>query len=267
MRLDGVRGGGPCERVVPPRRLLLVEDHPINRAMLAHQLGLAGFDVEAEADGERALARFVAGRYAAVVTDLHMPGVDGFRLAAAIRRWERDHGRSRTPIIALTADAPREQVERCLASGIDDCLSKPITNRLLGKKLQRWLPGLSEPRRDESGVRAGVALRDAPVDETALRELAGTDPVRLREFLRRYCDSAADDLRALDEALRARNGSVADIAHRIRGAALMVGAREVASLAEAMEHRARGSADADFAEAARALRRAIARVQNHMRVL
>lgn len=121
-------------------RILLAEDHPVNRQILTAQLHMAGFRVDAAENGTVALQRFVGGRYGLVLTDLHMPDLDGFQLAAAIRDHEREHGRARTPIVALTADAVREHVERCFASGIDDYLCKPVPMRQLVGKLRQWLP-------------------------------------------------------------------------------------------------------------------------------
>lgn len=235
------------------RTVLLVEDHPINREVLARQLALAGFDADTAADGLQALQYFASGSHALVLTDLQMPGLDGFQLAAAIRALERARGQPRTPILAVTAATDPEQVERCRAAGIDDCLAKPVTILLLAAQLGRWLP---------HAPRATPAL-GSPVTDAALRELAGSDPIRIRELLRRYCDTAFDDLRALDEALHARHGQIADVAHRMKGAALMIGAREVAALAEAVEQHARGAPAADFADASSALRLAVERVRQH----
>jgi len=123
--------------------LLLAEDHPVNREVLSGQLNLAGFFVDTAEDGTRALEKFGTTRYGLVLTDLHMPGLDGYQLTAAIRDFEKANGRARTPIIALTADVVREHVERCLASGMDDYLSKPVTLRQLVEKLRRWLPQAS----------------------------------------------------------------------------------------------------------------------------
>jgi len=137
--------------------LLLAEDHPVNREVLSGQLNLAGFFVDTAEDGARALERFGATRYGLVLTDLHMPGLDGYQLTEAIREFEAANGRARTPIIALTADVVREHVELCLASGMDDYLSKPVTLRQLVEKLRRWLPQVRWERdRDVPAARVKV---------------------------------------------------------------------------------------------------------------
>jgi two-component system sensor histidine kinase EvgS len=241
--------------------LLLAEDHPVNREVLTGQLNLAGFFVDTAPDGTSALERFGAARYGLVLTDLHMPGLDGYQLTAAIREFEQSIGRARTPILALTADVLREHVERCLASGMDDYLSKPVTIRQLVEKLRQWLPQVKwEPAPSTAGTEA-VPPAQPPVDPVLVRQFSGGDADKARQLLTLYCRSAEDDLRALDEAERRGNGAIAGVAHRIKGAALMIGAREVATIAQRIERSSRGSGSEDLAALADDLRQALARVQ------
>ena len=240
--------------------LLLAEDHPVNREVLAGQLNLAGFFADTAEDGARALERFGVSSYGLVFTDLHMPGLDGYQLTAAIRDLEAARGRTRTPIVALTADVVREHVERCLAAGMDDYLLKPVTIRQLVEKLQRWLPHV------ELGAAHAAAEPDAarrprpPVDPALLHQFSGGDAGKVRQLLILYAQTADDDLRALDDAERHGDGAVASVAHRIKGAARMIGANEVAEIAESLEQRPAGSSDL-----ADRLRQAIARVQAYAR--
>ena len=154
--------GDPTERIVTPPALtrplptlddarrkgslvLLAEDHPVNRHVLTLQLNLAGFQVECAEDGSLALEKFKGGRYGVVFSDLHMPGLDGYQLTAAIRAHEREIGAHRTPIIALTANVLSGEVERCLAADMDDYLAKPVTIDQLTVTLDRWLGAESRP--------------------------------------------------------------------------------------------------------------------------
>jgi CheY-like chemotaxis protein len=122
--------------------VLLAEDHPVNRKVLTLQLNLAGIQVECAENGDKALEMFRRGRYGLVFTDLHMPGLDGRQLTAAIRAHERENGVPRTPVIALTANVLSGEAERCLAAGMDDYLGKPVTIGQLSQKLERWLQPL-----------------------------------------------------------------------------------------------------------------------------
>ena len=81
-----------------------------------------------------------SGRFGLVITDCHMPHMDGYDLARSIRELESDAGRERVPIIACTANAMQGEAEACLAAGMDDFLVKPVELAQLSEKLDRWLP-------------------------------------------------------------------------------------------------------------------------------
>jgi CheY-like chemotaxis protein len=97
-------------------RLLVVDDHPINREVLVRQLRLLGLAADTAEDGSEALAAWESGRYSAVLADLHMPGMDGYALAWRLRAREAELGCARTPVVAVTANAMRGEEERCLAA-------------------------------------------------------------------------------------------------------------------------------------------------------
>jgi two-component system, NarL family, sensor histidine kinase EvgS len=233
--------------------LLLAEDHPLNRLVLAQQIDLAGFHVDTAEDGPSALSKFKAGAYGLVFTDLHMPGLDGFQLVAAIREHERDTGRPRTPVIALTANVMREDIERCLAGDMDGYLSKPVTIQQLVEKLRKWLPHVDWQ---------GPSAAPPPVDPSVLGRISAGDASKARELLRYYCETSRDDVRSLEEARH--DGAAVEAAHRIKGAALAIGATEVAEIAARIEHAARESGGESVAALVRQLREAMARVESQL---
>lgn len=241
--------------------LLLAEDHPVNRKVLATQFDLAGFIVDTAEDGSRALEMFAAGGYGLVFTDLHMPGLDGFQLTTAIRELETRSERPRTPVIALTADVLRADIERCYACGMDDYMSKPVTIRQIVEKLRRWLPHIAWDDASDGAPDPGPALRHSVLDR-----LTGGDAAKSLAFLRDYCRVTGDDLADLERA-RHSGDAVARVAHRIRGAALTVGAQEVAEIAGQIEHLARASPTADLSGLGNALREAVSRVEAYVRGL
>ena len=118
--------------------VLVAEDHPVNQQVILRQLRLLGYEVEVRDDGAAALAAWREGRYSAVVTDCHMPRMDGFQLTAAIRAAEAGSG-GHTPIIALTANALSGEAERCIAAGMDYYLAKPVDLARLKNALDRLL--------------------------------------------------------------------------------------------------------------------------------
>jgi signal transduction histidine kinase/DNA-binding response OmpR family regulator len=129
----------PCPAAGPDKRLILVaEDNPVNRMVIKRLLALLGRNAEIVEDGQQALNAWRSGRYAMVLTDCHMPEMDGFALSRAIRAEESD-GRSRTPIIAFTAAATSDEVKLCTDAGMDDFLPKPVDLDRLKAALSRWL--------------------------------------------------------------------------------------------------------------------------------
>jgi CheY-like chemotaxis protein len=125
-------------------RVLVVEDHPVNREVLVLQLKQLGIAADSAENGVDALAAWARGRYAAVLADVHMPHMDGYELARRLRAAEADRGAGRTPIVAVTANAIKGEEERCLASGMDAYLVKPVSIEQLRATLEHWLPKAHE---------------------------------------------------------------------------------------------------------------------------
>ena len=119
-------------------RVLVVENNPVNRAVVSRHLHKLGCTVEAVGTGTEALQRIGAERFDLVLMDCHMPGMDGFDTTLAIRT--REAPGTRLPIVALTADSGPEDRARCLTAGMDDHLSKPFKPEELRATIQRWLP-------------------------------------------------------------------------------------------------------------------------------
>jgi CheY-like chemotaxis protein len=116
-------------------------------ARIAERLG---FVVDTAADGEEAVLAATRRRYAAILMDCQMPGLDGYEATLAIRTAEPPG--QRTPIIALTANAFAGIRDQCLAAGMDDYLTKPTTVTTVADVLNRWVRSPAEP-----------GLRDAPL--------------------------------------------------------------------------------------------------------
>jgi PAS domain S-box-containing protein len=125
--------------------VLLAEDNETNREVIHEQLRLQGYTCEMAEDGALALALWQnnPGRYALLLTDCHMPNLDGFGLTAAIRAQEP--AGTRLPIIAVTANAMQGEGQRCRDRGMDDYLSKPLRMTELAAMLNKWLP-VAAPR-------------------------------------------------------------------------------------------------------------------------
>ena len=121
-------------------RILVAEDNKINQIVIQQQLRSLGYSADVAADGREALKRWESGDYALVVTDLQMPEMDGYELSAAIRAMERKKGREPIPIVALTANALKDEALRCEAAGMNDYLTKPAGIAEVKAVLEKWLP-------------------------------------------------------------------------------------------------------------------------------
>ncbi|MFM9969797.1 MAG: PAS domain S-box protein [Burkholderiales bacterium] len=122
-------------------RVLVAEDHPVNLNLIARQLKQLGYESDLAEDGRVALELWRKGNYALLLSDCHMPEMDGYELARAIRAAEAASGaRAPIPIIACTASALAEEGEQCLAAGMNDVMVKPVSVATLRRHLERWLP-------------------------------------------------------------------------------------------------------------------------------
>jgi CheY-like chemotaxis protein len=126
----GAAASGPeAERSEPALdriRLLVAEDHPVNRRTLCLMLEPFGVDITLAQNGIEALQAFRVGDFDAVLMDMQMPVMDGLAATRAIRRLEDETGRARTPIIMLSANAMTDHVTTALDAGCNLHLSKPV---------------------------------------------------------------------------------------------------------------------------------------------
>ena len=122
---------------VPPAHILLAEDDAVNQMVVTAMLEKLGCTVDVVADGDAACSALAGRSYDLVFMDCHMPVMDGFEATRRIRD-EAPAGMPRTPIVALTADALAGDRERCLDSGMDDYMTKPVTSAQLAAAVRRW---------------------------------------------------------------------------------------------------------------------------------
>ena len=126
-------------------RILVAEDNIVNQKVVVYQLKKLGYRADVVANGLEAVEAVSRINYALILMDWQMPGLDGMEATARIRKDEREQGRRRLPIIALTANAMLEDRQECLDAGMDDYLSKPVKKGDLGAILAKWMPGQSPP--------------------------------------------------------------------------------------------------------------------------
>ncbi|MEI6559699.1 MAG: response regulator [Rhodospirillaceae bacterium] len=218
------------------RLILVAEDHPVNRQVISRQLDLIGFAAELVEDGKQALAAWRSGRFGLILTDCQMPEMDGYELAAAIRR-EEGQGGGHVPIIAITASAMTEETQKCLAAGMDSCLSKPLEIAALNQELRRYLPPeVAGVDRAPCSPATAAEEMPPPIDRVALRSLFGDDESLIGQLLREFrsCNRRIEEDLAVALAGQDWDG-VRHAAHKLAGSSRTVGAAALAGLGTAIE--------------------------------
>jgi signal transduction histidine kinase/CheY-like chemotaxis protein/HPt (histidine-containing phosphotransfer) domain-containing protein len=232
-------------------KLLIVDDHPVNLAMLKRQLKVLGLEADTAASGVEALAKWRREGHNLVITDLQMPEMDGYAFARAIRA-EQDQEKKRKPtVVAFTANTHSEALEQCINAGMDDYLTKPAELLTLRAKLTRWL---------------GSAPEGNPIDRARIQQLAG-GPQGIAEVLGELESGVRADIAAVQVALEMSNdGALRRAAHRIKGSALTIGAERLATLAASIADPRTGVEPPELMSSARGLLDELERVLVSARV-
>jgi len=243
----------PVATTLEQRRILLAEDHEISQEVAETMLRMAGYQCEVVANGRLAVEAVRARPFAAVLMDCQMPEMDGFEATREIRRMERQ-GQTHAgagghiPIIALTANAIKGDRERCLASGMDDYLSKPLNMDRLIEVLEIHIAGrgastgsqvaASPQERSTPAPKVPVdrARPAMPFDLELLRKKWGADMAFCRGLIAKYQRRLGADVDRIESHLRAGDaGAAAAAAHGLKGASDYVCARRVRAAAALIE--------------------------------
>ena len=231
-----------AERMVAPAqneaRILLVEDNTINQIVALGILRKLGYTAETVADGAEALHSLESIPYDLVLMDCQMPGMDGYEATRQIRSIRTKVLNHSIPIVAMTANAMQGDREKCLASGMDDYLPKPIDPVALAQKLTQWLPNkltriqaTAEPEKSKTGQ----GTLDVFDHHTFMERVAG-DAELAREVLRQFPDNLTLQVQELEKAIASQNlDQVKRQAHTVKGAALTVGGNRLGDVALRVE--------------------------------
>jgi PAS domain S-box-containing protein len=229
-----------AQAVLSQRLILLAEDNETNRDVLQEQLRLLGYTCEVAVDGAVALRMWQnsPGRYALLLTDCHMPNLDGFGLTEVIRAQEP--AGTRLPIIAVTANAMQGEAERCRQRGMDDYLSKPLRMKELATMLGKWLPlDAMAPQAPDGHAADTPRHEDAPFpiwNPNTLSELVGDNPALHKRFLEKFLANAEKQVANILVAVAAEDAdTVGGVAHALKSAARSVGALALGELCESLE--------------------------------
>ena len=225
--------------------VLVAEDNVTNQDVIRAQLNLLGYTAEIAFDGKEAFELWQSKNYGLLLSDVHMPEMDGYELTAAIRKMEKD-GDKRLPIIAITANALQGETEKCLQAGMDDYLAKPLELDKLKRMLSKWLPQNknADLPSTEKTSKASVAkkpevdeMASAPaIDSSALTSIFGDDLEKIRKILRDFVGAASDIVKEIEEAYTNRSAEgIQEAAHKLKSPAGTVGAMELADVCIELE--------------------------------
>jgi CheY-like chemotaxis protein len=250
--------------------VLVAEDNAVNQKVAVKMLEKLGYRADVAGNGVEAVEALERIRYAAVLMDCQMPEMDGYDAAREIRRREAAAGpsRVRTPIVAMTAGALRDNAERCRNAGMDDFVPKPVDIDHLADVLLRWVPSPAPPATPPPAAHvqatpAAMAIPlDSPLDATrleSLRQMTGGREA-LGQVVEMFLQEAPGRIAALSEAVERQDAHALEFAaHRLKGGAGTLGAKRLAVLCEGLEVRAREGSCAGAADVLPEVRRELDR--------
>jgi CheY-like chemotaxis protein len=222
-------------------RVLLVEDNAVNQKVGRKFLERLGCRVSTAENGLEAVKIWQEEKFDLVLMDIQMPGMDGYTATRQLRDLEG--ARARTPIVALTADAMSGQLERCLQSGMDDLLTKPLDPERLQEVLERFGLAVVDDALQATAVERLLATsaQSGLVDVRALRELVAGDEKFADSLFEEFSRMSADILRRMRASPTSCDGKeLSGLAHELKGASASVCAPGLRSSCERLE---RGASD------------------------
>lgn len=209
--------------MVRQKRILLAEDSRVNQAVALAFLRRAGYEVDTVENGWQVIQTMLQHRYDLVLMDLVMPEMDGFQATAAIRRLPPPQGC--IPIIAMTGHDQPEDLQYCLAAGMNDYLAKPINGAVLLTALNLYL--------ENPAGALDIDLLDLP---TLSRLEADTDPDLLRQIIGLFIDETQRRIQAIGVALRAADWwCLQRQAHTLKSSASAFGAKALQNHARRLD--------------------------------
>jgi PAS domain S-box-containing protein len=213
-----------------PLRILVAEDNEFNTQLLEQLLALRGHQVTLAPNGREALAMAQQAVFDLLLLDVHMPLLDGFQVAEAIRERERDTG-GHLPIVALTARSRKEDRERCLAAGMDDFLAKPVRAADLWAVIDRL------------AAKPPVSDRQRPslLDASVLLAACGENPVILEKICQSFRVRLPEHLAAIQDALHDEDATqLREAAHRLCGVVSAFSTKTAAMVSDLEDRAAAG---------------------------
>jgi PAS domain S-box-containing protein len=230
------------DNLLAGKRILVAEDNLINQQVIREILTLSGITVEMANTGKEALTLLEKGSFDAVLMDVHMPEMDGFEATQFIRSQARF---ATLPVIALTAGVTKEERGRCMASGMNAFIAKPINPKTLFSTLVQWttqpISAITARVAEPPSVAYQTSVEDVPVDVpvldlTYLLAILDDNQALMTQLLFDFMDDMKDLPDDLDALVTAKNwGAVGERIHLIKGVSGTVGAMQLYEATQRLE--------------------------------
>jgi len=229
---------------VDAANILVAEDNGINQEVIAHQLSQIGLHADMAENGQVALNMVKKKHYDLLLTDLHMPLMNGLELAQAIRLHEQT-GQHYLPIIAISANTLNEELEKCLAAGMDDCLSKPLQadklRHIILKYIGNSVQALEDlPTNNRRSNDLNKSEQNSPIDFNCLSTYIGRDHAVQEKFIHLFIKQGTSLIKDINRACEESNTTnISDIAHKFKSSARSLGANQLADICFDIEQAAK----------------------------
>jgi len=244
----GVSRAGSVFQLPPLNgHVMVVEDNPINLAVVDKILTKLGIQTTNAADGMAALDEFKHGNFDLILMDCQMPRLDGYAATKAIRGREKRRNLSRTPIIAMTANAMAGDREKCLDSGMDDYLAKPISPAGVRSMMEQWLSVDKTIATFEQSHASNKSRRERTdetvspiIDASIINELFDIMEEQTITLIKSYLINSQPLVEAIEYASKQMDlEALVKAAHSLKSSSANVGAMAVSAVARRIEHKSR----------------------------
>jgi PAS domain S-box-containing protein len=217
-------------------RILLVEDNDINRLYAGSILKMWGCLFDTAENGQVAVEKQKQNQYDLVLMDIQMPIMDGFEATRLIRNEEGQKGK--VPIVALTANATKRDIDKCMAEGMNDCLTKPFTQDDLLKILNKHL--VDQKIDSETILINGTASVGSHADLRYLEKVSGNNKSFVKEIAETIINSIPVSLQEMEILIKDKNWSeVARVAHKIKPSVTLIGLNKLKTTISSLEEEAK----------------------------